>query len=133
MTGKKLGFRAGSVVLLATGCVLGSAAALAQPMEIVTVEAAREVIVGQTSSGTPIKEITIRSRVSYADLDLRTDDGVKTLEKRIRDTAKSTCNEIRVDLPAQGSSVEKCIRDAIDGAMAQANEAIAAKRAAPNK
>lgn len=133
MTGKKLDFRAGSVVLLATGCVLGSAAALAQPMEIVTVEAAREVIVGQTSSGTPIKEITIRSRVSYADLDLRTDDGVKTLEKRIRDTAKSTCNEIRVDLPAQGSSVEKCIRDAIDGAMAQANEAIAAKRAAANK
>ena len=120
-----------SLTLIAAGCTLAAAAAVAQPMEIVTVEAAQVITVGRSgTTGAPIKEITIKSQVSYADLDLTTDAGAKELEKRIRDTATSTCNDIRVDFPSDGSTVEKCIKDAVDGGMAQANTVIAAKRAA---
>lgn len=115
------------------GCALAGGTATAQPMEVVTVEAASEIVIGRSPSGAPIKEIKIKSTVSYADLDLTTDAGAKELEKRIRETATSTCNQIRLDLEAPGSTVEKCIRDAVAGGMAQANEAIAAKRAAAKK
>lgn len=130
MTNNETLTKAFSMSLIAAGCALAGAAANAQPMEVVTVEAAREIIIGQSAIGAPIKEITIRSRVSYADLDLTTDAGAAELAKRIRDTAESTCKEIKVDLPAQGSTVEKCIKDATGGGMAQAEVAIAAKRAA---
>lgn len=117
-----------SMSMIAAGCALAGAA-IAQPMEVVTVEAAREIIIGQSAIGAPIKEITIKSRVSYADLDLTTEAGAAELAKRIRDTAESTCKEIKVDLRAQASTLEKCIKDATDGGMAQAEVAIAAKRA----
>ena len=131
MTGNGFTSKALSLAVVAAGCLLADSAVVAQPMEIVTVEAAQVISVGRsTTSGAPIKEITIKSQVSYADLDLTTDAGAKELEKRIRDTASSTCNDIRVDFPADGSTVQKCINDAIEGAMAQANTAIAAKRTA---
>lgn len=121
------------LALLAAAYALTVGTASAQPMEVVTVEAVSEIVIGRSTSGAPIKEITIRSTVSYLDLDLTTDAGAKELEKRIRDTATSTCNDIRVDLDAPGSTVERCIREAIDGGMAQANEVIASKRAAAKK
>lgn len=120
-----------SLSLVAAGCVLASSMTFAQPMEVVTVEAATITVVGRSSStGAPIKEIRIKSQVSYADLDLTTDAGAQELEKRVRDTAKSTCAEIKVDVPAQGSTEERCVKEAIDGAMVQVNAAIAEKRAA---
>ena len=120
-----------SLALFVAGCTLAGATANAQPMEVVTVEAASITVVGRSSStGAPIKEIRIKSQVSYADLDLTTEAGAAELTKRITDTAKSTCDEIKVDFPAQGSTEEKCVKDAIDGAMEQANAAVAAKRAA---
>ena len=131
MTGKKSISKAVSLALIATGGTLAGAVTMAQPMEVVTVEAATITVIGRSSStGAPIKEIRIKSQVSYADLDLTTDAGAKELEKRVRDTAKSTCAEIKVDVPAQGSTEEKCVKEAIDGAMVQVNAAIAAKRAA---
>jgi UrcA family protein len=134
MTSRKFTSHSTSLSILAAGCALVGAAAVAQPMEVVTVEAAQVIVVGKSgTTGAPIKEITIKSQVSYADLDLTTEAGAKELEKRIRDTASSTCNDIRVDFPADGSTVEKCIRDAIDGAMGQADTVIAAKRAAATK
>jgi UrcA family protein len=131
MTGMKSISKAVSLALIATGGTLAGAVTMAQPMEVVTVEAATITVIGRSSStGAPIKEIRIKSQVSYADLDLTTDSGAKELEKRVRDTAKSTCAEIKVDVPAQGSTEEKCVKEAIDGAMVQVNAAIAAKRAA---
>lgn len=129
MTNSKTLAKALSMTLLAAACALAGTA-IAQPMEVVTVEAARETIIGQSAIGAPIKEITIRSKVSYADLDLTTEAGATELAKRIRDTAESTCKEIEVDLPEQSSTLEKCIKDATDGGVAQAEVAIAAKRAA---
>jgi UrcA family protein len=117
------------VTFVAAGCALIASLALAQtqPMEVVTVEAARAEKVAQTQYGVPVREITIRSRVSYADLDLKTEKGVRALEKRIHETAKSTCKEMDVKFPAEGSGEEACIKEAVDGAMAQAKKIIAAK------
>jgi len=99
-------------------------------METLTVEAAREVKVAQTVTGIPVSEITVRSRVSFADLDLTTDAGVKTLKDRIRAAATGACKEMNVRVPAEGSSVETCTKDAVKAAMVQADTVIAAKRSA---
>jgi UrcA family protein len=99
-------------------------------MEVVTVEAVREIVVGKSPIGAPIKELSIRSRVSYADLDLTTADGVAALEKRVKDTAVSTCKELKVDVPAEGSTEEKCIKEAIEGAAPQIAAAVEAARKA---
>jgi UrcA family protein len=66
--------------------------------------------------------------VSYADLDLTTAAGVEALQKRVRDTATSTCKEIKIDVPAEGSTVDKCIKDAIDGAAPQITAAVEAAK-----
>lgn len=117
-------------MIAAAGATLLSAGAYGQAMEVVTVEAVREIIVGKSAIGAPIKELSIRSRVTFADLDLTTAAGAAALQKRVEDTAKSTCKEIKVDLPAEGSSVEKCIKDALAGAQPQIDKAIAEAKAA---
>jgi UrcA family protein len=121
---------ASSLALAATACLLASPGANAQSMEVVTVEAVREIVVGKSAIGAPIKEMTIRSRVSYADLDLTTESGANELTKRIKDTATSTCKEIKVDVPVAGWTVERCIKEAVDGAMVQAKTAVDAAKAA---
>lgn len=117
-------------MFVAAAAALAGASAYGQAMEVVTVEAVREIIVGKSAIGAPIKELSIRSRVSYADLDLTTPAGVQALEKRVKDTAVSTCKEIKVDVPAEGSTVDKCIKEALEGATPQINAAVdAAKKA----
>jgi UrcA family protein len=116
--------------IAAAACTLAGASAYGQAMEVVTVEAVREIIVGKSPIGAPIKELSIRSRVSYADLDLTTAGGVAALEKRVKDTAVSTCREMKVQIPAEGSTEEKCVKEAIDGATPQITAAVdAAKKA----
>ena len=114
----------------AAGCTLASQGLFAQAMEVVTVEAVREIIVGKSAIGAPIKELTIRSRVSYADLDLTTAEGAATLEKRVKDTAASSCKEIKVDVPVEGWTMDRCVREATDDAMVQVAKAIEAAKAA---
>lgn len=121
------------LALLAASLALAAGSAIAQPMEVVTVEAARSAKVGQSSYGVPIREITIQSRVSYADLDLTSASGALELENRIKATAKATCEQIKVDIPAAGSSEAGCIKDAVDGAMKEAHKVIEAKRAGKAK
>ena len=123
-------FRKLAVLTAAAGCTLASQGVLAQAMEVVTVEAVREIVVGKSTIGAPIKEMTIRSRVSYADLDLTTATGVDTLSKRIKDTATSTCKEIKVDVPVDGWTVDRCIKEAVDDATVQVNKAVAEAKAA---
>jgi len=119
------------MAFVAAGCIVAGADAVAQSMEVVTVEAMREVIVGKSAIGAPIKELSIRSRVSYADLDLTTTAGSNELEKRITGAATSSCNEIKAgfDLPVDGWTVNKCIDAAVAGGMGQAKAAIAAAQA----
>jgi UrcA family protein len=117
-------------MIAAAAGTLAGAGAYGQAMEVVTVEAVREIIVGKSPIGAPIKELSIRSRVSYADLDLTTADGVAALEKRVKETAVSTCKELKVQIPAEGSTEEKCVKEAMEGAAPQVAAAIeAAKKA----
>lgn len=115
------------ITLLAAGGLLGGRVT-AQPVETVTVEAAREVRVGQTTTGIPISEITVRSHVSYADLDLGTETGARELEDRIRAAAVAACREMDLRVPVEGSSEAKCAKRATDEALAEARKVIAAKR-----
>ena len=114
--------------LLGGVLAIAASAAVAQPLEVVTVEAARATTVGQTMHGVPIDEITIRSRVSYADLDLTTASGALELENRIRATAESSCKKLDVKFPAEGSSEAACVKNAVDTAMQEARKVIEAKR-----
>ena len=119
-----------ALLAVAASCPLASQGVYAQAMEVVTVEAVREIVVGKSPIGAPIKELTIRSRVSYADLDLTTATGAATLEKRVRDAAASSCKEIKVDVPVEGWTIDRCIREAAEDAMVQVNKAIADAKAA---
>ena len=123
--------RAVRSVLTGVALVAAASATLAQPMEVVTVEAARSTTVGQTMHGVPIDEVTIRSRVSYADLDLTTAAGALELENRIRATAESSCKKLDVKFPAEGSSEATCIKEAVEAAMLEARKVIDAKRKTP--
>lgn len=117
-------------VSLVAGLAIVAGSAIAQPMEVVTVEAVRATLVGQSAYGVPIREVTIQSRVSYADLDLTSAYGALQLENRIKETAKATCEQIKVAIPAEDSSEAACIKDAVGGAMKEAHKVIEAKRSA---
>ena len=101
-------------------------ATAAQPTEVVTVEAAREVTVGRSATtGAPIKEISIAYRVSYADLDLKTKDGAATLENRVREAAQQGCKELDEKYPLSDSPVPKnCVQETVNRAMVDARKAI---------
>ena len=120
-------------MLVAGSCAMVGGMVRADSMEVVTVEAARTQKVAQTRYGVPVREITIVSRVSYADLDLKSQQGVAELEKRIREAATSSCKEIDVKFPVEGYGEADCIKHAVDGAMSQANKIIAAKGGAAPK
>jgi len=120
--------RAVRLALLGSGLAIAASTVVAQPLEVVTVEAARATTVGQTMHGVPIDEITIRSRVSYADLDLTTASGALELENRIRTTAESSCKKLDVKFPAEGSSEAACVKNAVEAAMQEARKVIDAKR-----
>src|SRR5512136_1052571 len=126
MRHESFGRRAAGMVAAAVACAVSGGLALAQttPMEVITVEAERSEKVAQTPYGAPVREITIRSHVSYADLDLKTAKGVREFEKRIHETAKSTCKEMDVKFPVQGYGEDECIKAAVDGAMAQAKKIV---------
>jgi UrcA family protein len=122
--------RTTNCIPLVAGLVIVSGSVIAQPMEVVTVEAARTTLVGQSKYGVPIREVTIQSRVSYADLDLTSASGALQLENRIKETAKATCEQIKVAIPAEDSSQAACVKNAVDGAMTEARKVIEAKRSA---
>jgi UrcA family protein len=114
-------------MLAAFGGAMAAGLVQAEQMEVITVEAARAQKVAQTQYGVPVREITIKSRVSYADLDLGTPQGVAELEKRIRAIATSTCKEMDVKFPVEGYGEQECIKQAVDAAVAEARKIIAAK------
>jgi len=130
---RKIRFGQTFAVLVVGCCAMVGGMARAAPMEVVTVEVARSQKVAQTRYGVPVREITIASSVSYADLDLATPKGIKELEKRIRETATSSCKEMDVKFPVEGYGQDECIKNAVDGAMSQVNKIISAKGGAASK
>jgi UrcA family protein len=111
-----------AVAILATGALTGAAIA-AEQLKEVTVQAARmvETAAGRTQSGIPIVNASVSYGVSYADLDLSLPSGVKTLEKRINDTALKACEQLRNLYPVTANpapSDAECAKTAAAKALA---------------
>jgi len=120
----------------AAAVALACAATAAEPVTEVIVEAPKISHTGQKSQplGAAVDLASIRYKVNYADLNLATPAGAKTLEERINDAAKRACRQLESSLPPDAYAAQgdpPCIKTAVDGAMKQANAAIAAAGKAP--
>jgi UrcA family protein len=88
---------------LASGLMLCSAALAATPAAAaaetatttVTAPVVQREVVGRTTIGAPIDQLTVSQPVSYADLNLANPADVKVLDQRIRSTAQKDCAELR--------------------------------------
>ena len=67
--------------------------------------------------------------VSYADLDLRTDAGVRRLDRRIRSAVELACGPISSADPAGKNDVLDCRSETLAAARAQREQVIAAANA----
>jgi UrcA family protein len=119
-----------SLLAVAIAAAAGLARA-AEPITEVYVEAPK--LTRSTSKeqplGAPVDLASIKYRVSYADLDLATPIGARTLEDRINDAARRACHQLEASLPPNSIAAQgdpPCVKTAVDGAMKQAKEAIAA-------
>ncbi len=128
-------------LLCASGALVVANAALAQQEdeereegqaqleEMIVIEAPRVVRqqVGRSpTTGAPVELISLSRRVSYADLDLQMHADVMELERRINDTAEEACMQLAELYPLGDTDMPTCVRQAVAGAMEQAEEAIAA-------
>jgi UrcA family protein len=86
-------------------------------------------IIGRTSTGIPVEELSLARPVSYADLDLRKQADVMEFERRINQAAKQACGQLNTMYPEAlyppMPSDQHCVRDAAFGGMTQANFVIA--------
>lgn len=78
--------------------------------------------------GAPIREVAMSREVSFADLDLTTANGTYALEARIRQTARTMCRQLDVMHPVRADNGPPCYETAVEGAMIQAEAAIADAR-----
>jgi UrcA family protein len=114
------------------GLALGSTAALAQdyydgpydrPSEEVTVTAPRHQE-RSSSTGAPIRDVAISREIRINDLDLRTRRGAHALYERVSYTARRLCENLDRRYPVPAVDNPPCYRNAMDDAMAQADEAV---------
>jgi UrcA family protein len=113
--------------------LLADAPAMAQStvgeVDVVAPHVVREKA-GKTYSGIPIEVVSLHRHVGYSDLDLTKAADVETFKQRIRDTAKDACAQLDELYPFAISPYDpgdtNCIREATEGALAQANLVMAA-------
>ena len=94
-------------------------------MEEVIIKAKRPTVkvIGRGDLGQPIKLIELSYHVQYGDLNLATSKGDATLKKRVREAARSACNDLDKMYPLS-SPDQRCSLDAEDRAMPQVKHAI---------
>jgi UrcA family protein len=116
------------LIVAVAGSVLINGVVFADQLTEVTVSAAREtkIVVGHSAIGAPVEQITVTRRVSYADLDLASKSGADALEKRVNETAKSSCEDLDKHYPLETSTAGDCTNAAIKLAMVQVREAVSA-------
>jgi UrcA family protein len=126
-------------VALAAGLMLGSAALAATP-QAATVDsgtalaapAVQEQVVGRTTIGAPIEQLTVSRPVSYAGLDPANPADINVLDRRIHSTAEKECAELRdqsagsLDSTISGGH---CVRTAEREARSSLSAATSAARA----
>jgi UrcA family protein len=128
------GIRSGSRISLAlavASLAVACGARAAEPMTEVLVEAPKLVRTGERAPpiGAPIDIAAVTYRVSYADLNLATSAGAKTLEERVTEAAQRACKQLENAAGPNALSVPgdpPCLKTAVDAAMKKAREAIAA-------
>lgn len=123
-------FALGATCLTIAACfALTGDAARAQDsngaQEEVTVVAPRTVA-REAGGATRDELISVTYRVSYDDLDLSMHADVLELEKRIDETAQEACDLLSKRYPLGEPSTSVCVKQAIEKAKAQANEAVLA-------
>jgi len=134
MTRSAVTFCSMQALMTAVAFAMTGGSAIAQQAQTpeVKIEAGRSVQrVGTSTIGAPIELVQLTRRVSYADLDLTTHRGKLDLERRINDTAKAACQQLDTLYPVgttegPGEQGRSCVKDAVHGAMVQAQASIAA-------
>jgi len=124
---------------LAIALATASAAAVAQQADQtqnVKNEAGdvQETMVGVSyTTGAPIERLQVDRPVSYANLDLTTPSGAAELKRRVIETARAACEQLDSADPIDLSDTDdfSCVKTATNGALKQANAAIAAARTKP--
>ncbi|MGE3304173.1 MAG: UrcA family protein [Hyphomonadaceae bacterium] len=135
---KNLALGACAVVLVAAADAATAPHASAQDYVVTTVN--NDVVITapytvhrrtatQRMNGLPVETVSLTRIVRYDGLDLRRSADVAELQRRIVFTANQTCAELKQlyprDIYPPQSSDRECVNQAIRGASAQANAAIA--------
>ena len=123
--------RTGIAVAIAVAFVGGTT--MAQGIQEVKIIATRNIttkLVGHTSSGIPIRDLSVTYGVSLEDLDLSTASGAADAEKRVNDAALAACQQIGHQYPDATPSEDVCARTAAKNAMGKVHKLVAAAEAA---
>ena len=119
-----------ALALVALGLASLSDVAMAQQQpDEVTVVAPREIARSQTGRlGARTEVVSVSQEVSYKDLDLKTPEGAKELNRRVTEAADDGCAELDRLFPMTLSSRlhNQCVRNSVQSTMNQINTAVAA-------
>src|SRR5690348_11866581 len=117
------------VAVAVVASVLVGGTATAQSVDQVNVRGQRvpnTKVVGRTSSGIPVEEITLNYDVSVAGIDPASNAGTAELAQRINAAAEAACKEISRRYPDATPGDAECARKAAGNAMVKARELVAA-------
>jgi UrcA family protein len=128
MTKNLLTIRNRRLTLAGAAFAILAGASMAQPTEVVVVEAARALKAAAPSSVATVREVSLQGWVRYNDIDLATTAGASELHKRIEQTATSLCKELDDKYPLIVD--DSCVKNAVKAAMVDADKVIDARHAA---
>jgi len=126
-----LAIHAASLLTVAAGLFgvfTASAQQSGQKIEEITVTAPWSVgkrVVNQTPTGKD-ELVSLTRYVYYGDLDLAKHADVMTLEKRVSDIAKESCDQLAKMYPLSGQNPPNCVEKAAASAKPQMDKVIAA-------
>jgi UrcA family protein len=120
----KMIFMRVAVAAVASGLAGGIAVAQNPNMGEITVQGTRMVttkVVGRTSSGIPINDVSLSYGVIIKGLDLASQAGFMEAERRVKDAAQTACKELVKRYPNGTPSEAECAKAAADKAMVVVN------------
>jgi UrcA family protein len=103
--------------------------AIAQSADQVDVQGKRVLntnIVGRSSSGVPVVDVSLGYDVSLADLDLASNAENAELARRLNVAAEAACRQISRQYPDATPSDAECASEAASKAMVRARQLVAA-------
>jgi len=129
-----------AVAVAVAACGLSCAAAFAQAPAVARAQGPSEVqvqatripstkVVGRTTSGIPVVEVSLSYRVSLAGLELSTKYGADEAGRLVNAAAEAACKEIGRQYPNATPSDRACAKAASDKAMVRVHELVAAAEA----